>query len=570
MVKKFYLVSLASFLLALFFVMPARAQGEIRLTKDLLTDSYSKRDVSFDKWSNGAFEDTDGNIIDKGIGFFPYYSDTHRMFAVFNVSDYQFTTFETTVSLENAWRTGELGSTGMIVYADNKEIFNKTFNNGTPSEKLKLSVPTGTTFITLAVTQQKGAQGRHGAIFGNPVLTNNLPSSPSFSSVSLAGIGTASYSNRDTKYGSWNDNPFKLPGEEFVGHGYGFSRYYSDTYEMYAEFNIADYNYTTLETKVSIDDNYRVGDRGKTQFLIYADGKKIYSKWFTNLTPAENVQVAIPKGTTYLKLQVVQDPGLQGSHRAIFVNPIMTNKLPSKESEDFIRLRSIGMAEYSGSRDIYYRNWSNSSFQMTDGSLISEAYGFYPYYSSTTNMFAKFYTGDYNFNTLQTKISLDNKWRTGDRGKTVVKIYADDKPIYSYTFTNKTLAQNVLAKVPKGTQYVTLKVVETQGSAGGHGVIFENPMLIDKKVSTSLKASQIKVMNNKGASDKVVVSGLNKNEIIKVYAANGNLLASAKGSQNVILTIKQLGKNKGVVYVTRTSADMLESSKVSVNFSAEK
>jgi hypothetical protein len=91
--------------------------------------------------------------------------------------------------------------------------------------------------------------------------------------------------------------------------------------------------------------------------------------------------------------------------------------------------------------------------------------------------------------------------------------------------------------------------------------------------SDPLKTSKIKITNNKSKSDTVKVSGLSKGDTIKVYNASskGKLLATKKATaSSVTLSIKQIGKKSGKLYLTVTKSEMKESSRVKVSFKAEK
>jgi hypothetical protein len=90
--------------------------------------------------------------------------------------------------------------------------------------------------------------------------------------------------------------------------------------------------------------------------------------------------------------------------------------------------------------------------------------------------------------------------------------------------------------------------------------------------TNALKASQVKITNNKNKNDTIAVSSIKKGDVVKVYNADGKQLAkseAAKGTSTSI-TIKQLGTKKGTVYLTVTSSGMKESHKTAVSYSAEK
>ena len=93
------------------------------------------------------------------------------------------------------------------------------------------------------------------------------------------------------------------------------------------------------------------------------------------------------------------------------------------------------------------------------------------------------------------------------------------------------------------------------------------------EITDTLKASQVKVTNNKGKNDTVVVSGLVKGDVVKVYNAStkGTLLTSITSTgTSTTLSVKQLGTKAGNVYVTVSRAGMLESSRTAVSYKAEK
>ncbi|MEH7307904.1 outer membrane protein assembly factor BamB family protein [Neobacillus drentensis] len=94
-----------------------------------------------------------------------------------------------------------------------------------------------------------------------------------------------------------------------------------------------------------------------------------------------------------------------------------------------------------------------------------------------------------------------------------------------------------------------------------------------KEKSPALKSGQVKLTNNKSKSDTVKVTGLKKGDTIKIYNASskGKLLATKKASSSsTTISIKQLGKKAGKVYLTVTRTGMSESSRTAVAFKSEK
>ena len=90
--------------------------------------------------------------------------------------------------------------------------------------------------------------------------------------------------------------------------------------------------------------------------------------------------------------------------------------------------------------------------------------------------------------------------------------------------------------------------------------------------SAPLKASQLKIKNNKGKSDTITVKSIKKGDTIKVYnkASGGKLLVSKKSAgTSTTLSVKQLGKKVGTVYISVTKSGLLESSKIKMSFKKE-
>lgn len=96
-----------------------------------------------------------------------------------------------------------------------------------------------------------------------------------------------------------------------------------------------------------------------------------------------------------------------------------------------------------------------------------------------------------------------------------------------------------------------------------------------ESVSDGLLEGNITVTNNpSGKADVVHVTGLNAGDVIKVYnaATAGSLLGSGKVSSSgteVDVSITQLGTEAGSIYLSVTSADRNESSRIKADYSAE-
>lgn len=90
--------------------------------------------------------------------------------------------------------------------------------------------------------------------------------------------------------------------------------------------------------------------------------------------------------------------------------------------------------------------------------------------------------------------------------------------------------------------------------------------------STPLKASNIKVVNNKGTADLITISSLLKGDVVRVFNVNsgGKLLTSKQATgPTVTLSYKQLGVKKGNIFVSVVKSGYAESKRVSAAYSGE-
>ncbi len=92
--------------------------------------------------------------------------------------------------------------------------------------------------------------------------------------------------------------------------------------------------------------------------------------------------------------------------------------------------------------------------------------------------------------------------------------------------------------------------------------------------SKAVSAENVLVANNVEAADVIRVTGLNSNDVVKIYNAPtaGTVLGTGTvGATSTFTTISipQLGTNEGTIYVTVTSAGKSESARVAVNYAGE-
>ncbi|RYL95173.1 hypothetical protein EWI07_03915 [Sporolactobacillus sp. THM7-4] len=90
------------------------------------------------------------------------------------------------------------------------------------------------------------------------------------------------------------------------------------------------------------------------------------------------------------------------------------------------------------------------------------------------------------------------------------------------------------------------------------------------ELSAPLQASQIEVTNNRGSADTIYVGRLKKGDVIRVYNAKGQGLASVKSAgSSVTASVDQLGEMSGKIYLTVTHSGQKTSSKTAVTYKSE-
>lgn len=95
-------------------------------------------------------------------------------------------------------------------------------------------------------------------------------------------------------------------------------------------------------------------------------------------------------------------------------------------------------------------------------------------------------------------------------------------------------------------------------------------MTFSAEQSNALKTSQIKTVNNKGKSDLIEVTGIEKGDTIIVYNSANKQMASTKAtSTKAKLSLKQLSSKSGYIWVSVKKADLAESAKIKVSYRAE-
>ncbi|UPO90512.1 pre-peptidase C-terminal domain-containing protein [Niallia sp. Man26] len=213
--------------------------------------------------------------------------------------------------------------------------------------------------------------------------------------------------------------------------------------------------------------------------------------------------------------------------------------------------------EYTKS-DFYEKEW-NDSFVTANNIALNQTYKGILQNGSDEDYF-KF--------SLPASSSVNIELSNADRYKT----------FYVYNQAGSEVAN--LRTVDNGSGNSVLKLNLTNGNyfirvANYPGSYISYQFNVKATFITSTPASdQVAVTNNTGKSDVVSVGKLKTGDIVKIYDKSGKLLGTSKavasGSTSTTVSISQIGKDKGSIFITVTSPTMKESSKKEISFAAEK
>jgi len=135
-----------------------------------------------------------------------------------------------------------------------------------------------------------------------------------------------------------------------------------------------------------------------------------------------------------------------------------------------------------------------------------------------------------------------------------------------------------IAIVEKGKTQVSINIAQL-GKAGGKVYITVTTLgkneslpttvtVIGEPITTSPATANIKVTNNNTGNDTVYVANLISGDIVSVYADAAKKILLVRGTTTT-LSISQLGKAAGSIYVTITSNGKLESATTKIDFTKE-
>jgi hypothetical protein len=183
-------------------------------------------------------------------------------------------------------------------------------------------------------------------------------------------------------------------------------------------------------------------------------------------------------------------------------------------------------------------------------------------------------------NNFKTDLFLDKKFyeRKSSSVLTIGSIPdADGLTGVTVRITNETwnINKKVIASKIKYTSFLKADATPEQVMATldkRHSVLFSVMSSFMYEPSKALKTSQVKVINNYGKKlDTITVKGIRKGDVIKIYSTSGIQLAGKQSNgSTVTLSVKQIGKKSGKVYVSIIRSKKAESTRVSVTFKSEK
>ena len=563
-----------------------------------LSIGASDREYYYITGDTKTFRDINGNIITKGFQLHSY--DSGSAYAAYNVNDTGYNVFETSVSLDSNNVTGDYGKTVVGIYADSYLLYEKELSSKTPVQQVKVNIPKNTSQIKIVAQQLKGAKGTHSVTFNQPV----------FKTVGSSFVSVP-YTTSPQSIGA-DDSNMLLEDEptssDYVTHYANGSLGSSSillkgiTYEpSYAQYNISDTDVNVFKAKLSLDYESVQGDHGSSVVKIFADNKQIFAKTIKKSTTIENLALQIPARTKYFKVTVDSKAGAKGTQNILFGNPVF-QKLPASgklsssrisvennyNKDDIVTVRSITKGDvikvYNSKGTLLATSKpattnytkvaikqlgtgkgtilvSRISPNKAESGTVSASFAAEPAVSSSISAQQTTIVNNKGKNDTITVKSLTK----GDK----VKVY-DAKGTLIAT-SGAAAKDSVVISVKqlgtgKGTVYLT-RLTPNKLESGKTAVSYA----AEPVTSSSLSASRVTIENNRNKDDVITVKSLYTGDVVKVYNSQNKLIATSKPATTyyVKISVKQLGKNKGNVLLTRTSSKKLESTKISVPFKAE-
>jgi hypothetical protein len=114
---------LFSFAIMLTFIIAPKESSAATVTYlDQMEPVKYSGSIYKNKWYyNQPFEDINGNIIDRGIGFSRDYY--YKAYATYNIDSMGYTTFDTRITLDIKNTVGDFGKTAVGIYADDHLLY---------------------------------------------------------------------------------------------------------------------------------------------------------------------------------------------------------------------------------------------------------------------------------------------------------------------------------------------------------------------------------------------------------------------------------------------------------------
>ncbi|KML41345.1 hypothetical protein [Cytobacillus firmus] len=326
---------------------------------------------------------------------------------------------------------------------------------------------------------------------------------------------------------------------------------------------------------VLIKNYYSWGDETPYEFLVKYTSSSNYEQEFNdNLTTATAIKL---NQSYYGNLQYDED--LDFYKFSIPKDGLVNLQIPQKSGLELY-------ASIQNSSGTVYKDLSTNGSGSVKGNAGLQVFmkkG--TYYLKIKNYYYGSTGIPYSFKLyMQTPGLASNKVTvTNNKGKKdSVRISGIKKGDLIKVYNASTKGKLVAQKTSTGSAD-TISVNQVGEKAGKIYVTVTSPSMTESKrtavsftgeQTNAVKSSQVKMTNNKSKKDVITVSKLKKGDVVKVYSASkgGKLLAkSGKVTKtSAAISISQLGKKAGSVYITVQSDGMKESARVKVSYKAEK
>ncbi len=197
----------------------------------------------------------------------------------------------------------------------------------------------------------------------------------------------------------------------------------------------------------------------------------------------------------------------------------------------------------------------------------------------STSSFSSVYADIQSDSLLLKDITITNNARANDIIYVMGLAPGDEVNVYSYSQVSN---GKLLAKQKAGAGKTDLSISLSQlGPTSGYLYLsVTTPGMTEsarvrvpfsgEPTSYEPYTTDVSIVNKSGVNDTITVNNLVSKDVVKVYSLDSRLLGSATATKDfVTLSVSQLGKTAGSVYVTVTSVGMNESDRTRVSYAGE-